>query len=177
MVRGKHLYLRDICEEDARFVFDLRTNQSRSKYLSPVSGRLEDQVNWIRSYRLTSNQAYFIVCDGGGERLGCIRMYDPDKASYCWGSWLMVEGLGPVQAVESALLVYAYGKLEGFTSARIDVRRENVDVWKFHERFAMARLLKEDEVNRYYEVEGSSIDGLLRRYSSLLTAPLEVAYA
>lgn len=47
----------------------------------------------------------------------------------------MIGGLSPLISIESALLVYAYGKYLGFKEARIDVRKENNHVWNFHEKF------------------------------------------
>ena len=173
-VVGKNLYLRDICEDDAQFVFDLRTDPVKSRHLSATSGRVEDQVNWIRSYKDKDDQAYFIVCDKESNRLGCIRMYDPIGNSYCWGSWLMRDGLGPLVAIESALLVYSYGVSLGFTEARIDVRQRNESVWKFHEKFAGAELIKEDDLDRFYVVKAEKISRMLAKYGEFLTSPLIV---
>lgn len=173
-VVGKNLYLRDIIEDDAEFILDLRTDPIKSKYLHATSDRLEDQVSWIRKYTSKTDQAYFVVCDKSDKRLGCIRMYDPIGNSYCWGSWLMVDGLGPLAAVESSLLVYAYGKHLGFKEARIDVRQANRDVWKFHEKFASAKLIKQDDNDRHYIVEEDRINSLLNKYGSFITNPLVV---
>lgn len=175
-VVGKNLYLRDICEDDAQFVFDLRTDPVKSRYLSATSGRVEDQVNWIRSYKDKRDHAYFIVCDKESNRLGCIRMYDPIENSYCWGSWLMLDGLGPLVAIESALLVYSYGSYLGFTEARIDVRQRNDSVWKFHEKFAGAELIKQDDLDRFYVVKAKKISRMLEKYSEFLTSPLAVEH-
>ena len=173
-VVGKNLYLRDISEDDAQFVFDLRTDPVKSRHLSATSGRVEDQVNWIRSYKDKKDQAYFIVCDKENNKLGCIRMYDPIGNSYCWGSWLMLDGLGPLVAIESALLVYSYGVSLGFTEARIDVRQRNESVWKFHEKFAGAELIKEDDLDRFYVVKAEKISRMLAKYGEFLTSPLVV---
>ena len=171
-VHGKNLYLRDITEDDAKFVFDLRTDPEKSRYLSAISDRLEDQVSWIMKYKSRHDQAYFVVCDVEGSKLGCVRMYDPTDDSYCWGSWLMISGLGPLVAIESALLIYGYGKSLGFRQARIEVRQANEYVWKFHERFSSAALVKQDDVDRHYVVGEDRIDALLDKYSNLLSSPL-----
>lgn len=173
-VYGRSLYLRDITEDDAQFVFDLRTNREKSRYLSAISGRLEDQVQWIINYKSKRDQAYFIVCDKEGGKMGCIRMYDPIDESYCWGGWLIIDGLGPLVAIESALLIYAYGKHLGFSEARIDVRRANEYVWKFHENFSSATLVKQDDIDRYYVVSKNKIDTLLQKYRAFLSSPFLV---
>jgi hypothetical protein len=173
-VFGNNLYLRDITEDDAQFIFDLRTNPEKNRYLSATSGRLEDQVNWIVNYKSERDQAFFIICDKEGNKLGCIRMYAPVNDSYCWGSWLMINSLGPFVAIESALLIYAYGKHLGFCDARIDVRQANEYVWKFHENFFSATLVKQDYVDRYYVVSEDKIDMLLAKYRYFLSCPLLV---
>ncbi|MGB8725240.1 MAG: GNAT family N-acetyltransferase [Terriglobales bacterium] len=173
-VVGKSLVLRDIEEEDAEFVVNLRGDPVKGRYLSAISGKLEDQVNWIRGYKGKNDQAYFIVCDRDRNRLGCIRMYDAIEDSYWWGSWLMITGLAPLVAIETALLVYAYGKSLGFDQARIKVRRDNKFVWGFHEKFSSAELVSETELDRVYVVRSESIDKMLAKYSNLLTTPLKV---
>jgi RimJ/RimL family protein N-acetyltransferase len=173
-VYGKNLYLRDITEDDAEFVFDLRTNPEKNRYLSATSDRIEDQLNWIVNYKSKDDQAYFIVCDRYDNKLGCIRMYDPIDDSYCWGSWLMVNGLGPLVAIETVLLIYAYGKNLGFCEARIDVRQANEYVWKFHEKFSSATLVMQDDIDRYYVVSEDKIAKLLAKYSNFLSSPLKI---
>lgn len=173
-VFGSNLYLRDIKENDANFVLNLRTDPVKSKYLSATSEKLEDQINWIREYKKKEDQAYFIVCDKQDKRLGCIRMYDPVDYSYCWGSWLMTSGLNPLISIESALLVYAYGKYLGFEEARIDVRQDNKFVWNFHEKFSSAELINETELDRFYVVRALSIDNMLKKYSNLILSSLHV---
>jgi len=50
--------------------------------------------------------------------LGCLRVYDAVGDSYCWGSWLMVDGLGPLVSIEAVLLVYAYANTASASGAR-----------------------------------------------------------
>ena len=173
-VVGKNLFLRDINEDDAKFVFDLRTDPIKNKHLSETSGRIEDQINWIRSYKDKKDQAYFIICDNQNNKLGCIRMYDPKGDSYSWGSWLMLDGLSPLVAIQSALLIYSYGVFLGFSEARIVVRQENEYVWRFHEKFSGAKLIKKDNLDRFYVVKGESINLMLSKYSDFLQYPLLV---
>ncbi len=173
-VVGKSLYLRDIRGDDAKFVFDLRSNPEKNRYLSATSDRLEDQTNWIHDYKSKHDQAYFIICDKFDTKLGCMRMYDPIDRSYCWGSWLMINGLGPLVVIEATLLMYAYGKFLGFSEARIDVRQANTYVWSFHEKFSSATLVKQDDTDRYYVVSSDKIDKVLARYSNFLSSPFLV---
>lgn len=175
-VDGLNLYLRNITDTDAEFVFKLRTRSLSRKYLSPSVLHVDDQRAWIRKYQQSDDQAYFIVCDKKDARLGCVRLYDTVGSTYFWGSWLLVKGVGPLVAIESVILVYAYAKRLGFNEARIDVRRDNTSVWRFHERFCEASLIKEDAVNRQYILSSANIDKLLHRYRHLLPDPFTVEF-
>ena len=173
-VTGANLVLRNVTVEDAEFILSLRLDPAKSKYLAPTSPRLTDQVAWLRSYESVGDQAYFVICDRVGTALGCVRLYAPIGPSYRWGSWLMVSGLSPLVSIESSLLVYAYGRWLGFSCVRFEVRRGNVAVWKFHERFAGAVRVSESELEYRYEVRAPQIDALLDKYKHLLTDPLAV---
>lgn len=174
LVHGKNILLRNAEVGDAKFILSLRLDPAKSKYLSVTSPRLEDQINWLHSYEKTNDQAYFIVCDKSMNRLGCIRLYDPIGFSYCWGSWLMINGLSPLVSVESALLVYAYGKYLRFNEARIEVRKENRHVWSFHENLFSAQRVCESEADYFYTLKHDEIETSLKKYSKLLAMPLSV---
>ena len=173
-VAGANLVLRDATVADAEFILSLRLDPVKGRHLAPTSPRLQDQVDWLTSYASATDQAYFVVCDRDGSRIGCLRMYDPVGDSYCWGSWLMVSGLSPLAAIEANVLVYAYGRWLGFRDVRLDVRRENTAVWRFHERFAGAKRVRETELDYFYVVDEAKVDALLRKYRHLLTDPLAV---
>lgn len=174
LVRGRNVSLRNVTVDDADFVLGLRLDPRKSRHMSATSGDLQDQISWLRNYETSDDQAYFIVCDKDGQRLGCLRIYDPEGSSYCWGSWLMVDGLAPQVPLEAVLLVYAYGKHLGFKSARINVRKGNTYVWRFHENIFGARRILETEDEYFYEVDEAQIDASLRKFAQWLPQPLPV---
>lgn len=165
---SKNLVLRDVEESDAGFILELRIDPIKSKFLSTTSPLLDDQIAWMRTYQERNDQAYFIIEDKVSRKLGCIRMYNPTKTSFEWGSWLIIEGAAPNVALESALLIYSYARRLGFLTAKIDVRKDNVTVWKFHEKIFGAILVSETEIDRFYEVSAEAIDKRLKRYQKLL---------
>ena len=173
---GANVLLTDATVDDAEFILSLRLDPEKKKHLSTTSTSLEDQVNWLRSYKSKSDQAYFIIRDNSMNRLGCVRIYDPIEYSYCWGSWLMVSGLSPLISIESALLVYTYGQHLGFKEARIDVRKENTHVWKFHEKLFSAQRVSETDTDYFYVVKEEFINATLMKFSNLITKPLDVAH-
>jgi RimJ/RimL family protein N-acetyltransferase len=173
-VRGANLLLRNATPNDAEFILSLRLDPAKNRHIQPTSPRLADQMEWLTRYEAATDQAYFVVCDGAETRIGCVRLYDPAGRSYCWGSWLMVSGLSPLVSIEANLLVYAYGDWLGFNEVRLDVRRDNEAVWKFHEKFSGAIRVGETELDYLYLIGQVQIQALLQRYRHLLTTPLAV---
>ncbi|MDB5948082.1 MAG: hypothetical protein JWQ33_3108 [Ramlibacter sp.] len=174
LVAGRSLSLRNVVVEDAQFILSLRLDPRKSRHLSATSSDLDDQVSWLRNYEGSADQAYFIVSDNEGRRLGCLRIYDAVGDSYCWGSWLMVDGLGPLVSIEAVLLVYAYARHLGFRSARLNVMKANTYVWRFHEKIFGARKVAETGEEYFYEVDGPRILESLEKYAQLIPEPLRV---
>lgn len=169
ILQSRNLVLRDVEETDAKFILELRNDPIKSKFLSSTSRSVEAQIVWLRSYKERNDQAYFIIEDKRSRKLGCIRMYNPKNTSFDWGSWLIVEGAAPHVALESALSMYSYARRLGFLTAKIDVRKDNVTVWKFHENIFGAKLLRENDLDRFYEVPTEEIDKRLKKYNRLIS--------
>ena len=165
---SKNLILRDADETDAEFILKLRTDPVKSKFLSQTSDSINDQIAWMKSYKNSSDQAYFIIEDRALNKLRCIRIYNPIETSFEWGSWMIVEGAAPYVALESALSIYSYARRLGFLSAKIEVRKDNPTVWKFHENIFGAVLVSETDLDRFYEVSTEEIDMRLQKYRRLL---------
>src|SRR6185436_20021865 len=123
-----------------------------------------------------SDQAYFIVEDLVGDPLGTIRIYDPVGDSFCFGSWIMKEGLPATHAVESMLMVYRYAleKLR-FNRSYFAVRKDNRSVWNFMERFGAERT-GETEIDYLYETQRAPVLQSFRRYAHLLPNPIRVIH-
>ena len=167
-IYGKNLVLRNVTIDDAQFILSLRTDPRKSKYLSSVSGDIEEQINWLKSYQKGDNQAYFIICNQEGGGIGCIRIYDPKGFNYAWGSWLMIDGLPPTYALEAVALIFSYGKFLGFKTATLDVRKDNKSVWRFHENFLGAQRVGEDELSYLLLFNEPTIDANIRKLSKFL---------
>jgi RimJ/RimL family protein N-acetyltransferase len=146
--------LRLATEEDSKFLLSLRLDPSRNQNISETSSDLDAQVGWMRAYAVrhaSGQEAYFLI-EVGGEPQGSLRLYDyePERDSFCWGSWIIRPGAPPAAAYQSAILAYdlAFSALR-FTKAHFDVRQANVSVWKFHEKMG-ARLVRQDALERFY---------------------------
>lgn len=164
----RNLVLRDANVEDSEFIALLRTDQIKSKFLSKTSNSIDDQRRWMCSYAQISDQAYFIIESKIREKLGCVRIYNPNDNEFEWGSWLIIDGAPPSVALESALAIYDYAKRLGFEKAKIEVRRDNKNVWMFHEKIFGAVLIDEDELNRVYMMDQSLIERALDKYRRFL---------
>lgn len=169
---GKTLVFRNVTTKDAGFILELRTDSNKSRFLSDTSAELEKQIQWLKNYENKADQAYFIIENKMGERLGTVRLYDPRGNSFCWGSWIIKDGAPNAAAIESALIVYAYAiDFLGFSSAHFDVRKGNERVWSFHERFGAERV-GESDLDYYYQISEDDINKSRHRYRKYLTESL-----
>lgn len=167
LIFGKTLNFRDANVDDAGFILSLRTDDAKSQYLNAVSGILADQQDWLDLYAKSNNQAYFII-EYQNKPIGTVRLYDPRGVSFCWGSWIMVDERPPHVGIESALMVYAYAtEYLGFSAAHLDVRKDNMRVWKFHEMLGAHRVA-ETEKDYLYKIDGDAIAAVRLRYQKFL---------
>lgn len=173
-IRGHKIALRDVVVDDAPFILALRTNPEKSAYISPVSGELSTQVEWIERYREGVGQAYFIIEDLAGVALGTVRLYDAQGDSFCWGSWILRDGAPTNASIESALIVYRFAiETLGFSRSHFQVNRLNSSVYAFHERFGAVRVA-ESEVEYEYTIELPMIEQSLDRYRRFLPNGISV---
>ena len=146
-IEAKTVGLRLVQSSDAEFIYNLRVNDNLNKYLSSVSGGVENQRQWIEKYKekeYAKEEFYFIIYrKDTKESIGTVRLYDfiKDENSFCWGSWILNENKTRFSALESALLVYelAFKKL-GFEQSHFDVRKNNIKVVGFHEKFGALKV-------------------------------------
>jgi RimJ/RimL family protein N-acetyltransferase len=173
-IRGRHLVLRDARAGDAAFILSLRTDEAKARHLSNTSASLADQVAWLERYAQRAGEAYFIIESADGDPLGTVRLYDARHDSFCWGSWILKEGAPSSAAIESALMIYAFGiDVLGFSQAHFQVRRDNERVWLFHERFGAART--HESADEYeYVLSNGSIRASMQRYRRFLPDQLFV---
>lgn len=138
-VQGPNLVLRLIRPEDAAYVHALRSDLAYNRYLSEVRGTVEDQRRWIEDYKTreaTGREFYYVIERKNGASCGVVRLYDIDKDSFIWGSWILDHNKPRKAALESAYLVYliAFDRLD-LTRAQFDVRQDNETTLAFHRRF------------------------------------------
>ena len=167
----KNLNLRTVAIEDAEFIYNMRQNQNKTKYLSRVTGTVESQKEWIKNYKQREEEKkefYFVIESKDKRKLGLVRMYDFQDNSFCWGSWLIKEDAPKSTAIESALQIYEFGFYSlGFEKSHFDVRKENDKVIAFHQRFG-AKIIDEDKLNYFFNFEKSDYEITKKKYKRYL---------
>ena len=171
IIYGKNINMRTVTTEDAEFIYNMRQNQNKTKYLSRVTGTVESQKEWIKNYKQREEEKkefYFVIESKDKRKLGLVRMYDFQDNSFCWGSWLIKEDAPKSTAIESALQIYEFGFYSlGFEKSHFDVRKENDKVIAFHQRFG-AKIVDEDELDYFFNFEKSDYEIIKEKYKRYL---------
>jgi RimJ/RimL family protein N-acetyltransferase len=170
-IYGKNINMRTVKAEDAEFIFNMRQNEDKTKYLSQISGTVEDQKQWILNYKQRENEKkefYFLIESKENENLGLVRMYDFKNDSFSWGSWLIKEDAPKTTAIESALQIYEFGfYVLAFQKSHFEVRKGNDRVKAFHERFG-AKIVDENEIEYFFNFEKSDYEITKKKYKRYL---------
>jgi len=168
---GKNINMRTVEATDAEFIYSMRQNEAKTKYLSKVRGTIEAQKEWIGNYKQREKdkkEFYFVVESKDDEKLGLVRMYDFKENSFCWGSWLIKEDAPKTTAIESALCIYEFGFYTlGFEKSHFDVRKGNNKVIAFHQRFG-AKITDEDALNYFFNFEKKDYEITKEKYKRYL---------
>ncbi|OCL85245.1 hypothetical protein AAX26_01362 [Aliarcobacter thereius] len=171
IIYGKNINMRTVTTEDAEFIYTMRQNQDKTKYLSKVTGTVESQKEWIKNYKQreeNQKEFYFVIESKDEDKLGLVRMYDFRNDSFCWGSWLVKEDSPKSTAIESALQIYEFGFYNlGFEKSHFDVRKGNDKVISFHQRFG-AKIVDEDELDYFFNFEKSDYEIIKEKYKRYL---------
>ena len=171
IIYGKNINMRTVTTEDAEFIYNMRQNQNKTKFLSKVTGTVESQKEWIKNYKQREEEKkefYFVIESKDKRKLGLVRMYDFQDNSFCWGSWLIKEDAPKTTAIESALQIYEFGFYSlGFEKSHFDVRKGNDKVIAFHQRFG-AKIVDEDELDYFFNFEKSDYEIIKEKYKRYL---------
>ena len=171
LLEGKNINLRTVEIEDADFIYTMRQNQNKTKYLSKVTGTVDSQKEWIKNYKQREDEEkefYFIIESKNKDKFGLVRIYDLKNDSFCWGSWLIKEDTPKTTAIESALQIYEFGFYKlGFEKSHFDVRKGNDKVIAFHQRFG-AKIVSEDELDYFFNFEKRDYEIIKEKYKRYL---------
>lgn len=100
------LTYRFVNESDAEFIYRLRSDATISKYIHDIQGGVEQQVEWIKSYkeRETAGKEYYFIFYRHEEPIGLFRLYSFKEKTFTSGSWVMVPN-SPLDAVVAIPLI------------------------------------------------------------------------
>ena len=154
---GHRLCLRLVTPEDAAFIHQLRIDPVLNAHLSPVTGTARDQRDWIERYKTreaAGAELYYVIERRDGTPCGVVRLYDIQRHSFTWGSWILNGDKPPMAALESAVLSFGVGfEVLGLARAEFDARLDNARAIAFYRRFG-AHEVKRDDLNIYFEYSG-----------------------
>ena len=171
---GHQLVLRNADARDAAFIVRLRTDAQKKRFISPTSPDVAQQTAWLTRYAHQSDDAYFVAEDFNGHPVGTIRLYDAVDDSFCFGSWIMKDGVPITYAMESVLMVYHYALLTlGFNRSYFAVRKDNRSVWRFMERFGGVRT-RETDLDYCYETQRAPVLVSFARHAGFLPDGIQV---
>lgn len=171
ILSGKNINMRTVEIDDAEFIFTMRQNESKTKYLSKVSGSVETQKEWIKNYKQREKEQkefYFVIESKNSKKLGLVRMYDFKDNSFCWGSWLINESAPKSAAIESALQIYefAFYNLK-FNKSHFEVQKGNDKVISFHQRFG-AKVISENNTEIFFTFQKYDYEITKQKYKRYL---------
>lgn len=143
-------------QNDAEFIYDLRTDAVLSRFVSPISGDVIVQKRWIIDYkkREAAGEDFYIISidPETGSKHGVNRLYNFRNNVFEVGSWLYIPRadisksiLGDINARE-----IAYDVLE-FDICLFEVRKGNKSVIRYHQGYS-PELTGEDELNFYFSL-------------------------
>lgn len=139
-IEGVRLALRLAQPSDAAYIYGLRIDPTYNRYLSEVTGTVQDQEDWLRRYkeREAKGSEYYFVIErlADAQPCGLVRLYDFEADHFTWGSWILDQNKPAKAALESALLIYVQGfERLGLLKSVFDVRKNNDRTLAFHNRF------------------------------------------
>ena len=166
-----NIKLRLVEESDAEFIVDIRTDSSKSKFISFTNSNIEEQKKWIREYKnreKAEEEFYYIAIDENDEKFATYRLYNKNNNSIEVGSFVSKPfykiALNVIK-VDVILKTYVFEVL-GYNSLNFEVRKNNKSVIIYHNKFK-PQLTKEDDLNYYFKLEKDSFFANKNKFEKL----------
>lgn len=166
-----NIKLRLVEESDSEFIIDIRTDSTKSKFISPTHSDIEEQKKWIREYKQrekVEDEFYFVAIDENDVKFATYRLYNKNNDSIEVGSFVSKPfykiALNVIK-VDVILKTYVFEVL-GFKTLNFEVRKKNKSVISYHNKFKPL-LIKEDELNYYYKLDKNSFFENKKKFEKL----------
>lgn len=147
--------VRLVTPDDAPFVYKLRSNKELCKYISQISGTVEDQREWLEQYKIREAEGteYYFIFSVNDIDYGLERIYHITEDSYTHGSFVFTPETPLGVPVLSDIITREIGfDLLGLKTNYFDVRNGNVNVLNYHLKFK-PKFLYETDIDRFYELD------------------------
>lgn len=147
------LFARLVNESDVDFILSLRTDKELTKYIHPTEESRENQLNWIKNYKLreAEGREYYFIFFYNGEPVGLNRVYNRSELYATSGSWLCKPGIEdwiPI-AINFTFNDILFEILD-IKLVVCDVRINNKKVNKYHVLIGDQKIYQSDIDNFYY---------------------------
>ena len=166
-IYGKDIYFRYVDVSDAEFIYQLRSNKELSQYIHAATGDVQGQASWIEKYKEREREGkehYFIICLLTNEAVGVVRIYDIQKDSFSWGSWIIKKEAPMFVSIESVIVIYEYAFYHlGFKNCHFEAMKKNASVVRFHRGFG-AKVINQNEDFYYYSISRLGYETSKKKY-------------
>lgn len=164
------LKARFVDENDARFIVDLRTDPSLSRFIHATDNDIQKQIDWIRRYkeREEAGAEYYFVFSTDEKPYGVERIYDIDDHSFTHGSLVFAADSPFGASIKADLITREVGfSLLDKVVNLFDVSKGNNGVIAYHQRFKPV-VLSEDEESYHYSLSKENFEKYKCVYMKLL---------
>ena len=118
---------------DADFIIKLRTDSSKSRFISKTDSNVQEQENWIAKYKereLIGEEYYFIAIDENDVKFATYRLYNKTIKSIEIGSFVSKPRYDkPLNVIKVDIILKAFVfKNLGYDELTFEVRKDNKSV-------------------------------------------------
>jgi hypothetical protein len=146
LIQWEQIWIRLVKEEDAKSIYELRNIKAldNKEYINATSGELEDQVEWIKNYKLreaTGNEFYLLATNQENSDCWALIRLIFEKDYFIVGSW--VSSLNA--PFNAAICLELFAKTLGFecmgdVKCRFEIRKNNTQVIKYHKMLGAVQI-------------------------------------
>lgn len=171
-INNYNIKLRLVEANDAAFILELRTDSSKSKFISQTDFDIEKQKEWIRNYKEREereDEFYFIASDINEIDFATYRVYNKKEDTIEIGSFVSKPSYNnPINIIKVDIIVkeYVFNVL-GFQKLNFEVRKENKSVVNYHKKFEPV-IINEDDLNYYFILEKEAFFSNKIKFQSFL---------
>ena len=146
------LWARFVEESDAKFIVDIRTDESLSKYIHATDNDIQKQIDWIRSYkkREAEGREYYFIFYIGESPYGVERIYNIKEDSFDHGSLVFKKESPFGASIKADIITREIGFVVlGKSINLFDVSKGNNGVISYHLRYKPDVVGEDDESYHY----------------------------